>query len=201
MSGNVEQEDSKDEEGSPESGSLDDSNLQCVLCRRVCADADEMQSHLANHALDRPHKCKLCTKAFTRRRELLRHENVHTGLKPHKCSICSKAFARKDKLARHVKIHTEEKVPGKKMYCEICAVGFYKQNLYEDHLARHEFDESVEGRGDSGDEQNGHLVGSGGESDEGNSEDESKESEGKGPLQQLSANPCITVTSLARNAR
>lgn len=162
----------------------DDCDFQCMVCQRVCVDATELRRHMVNHSLDRPHECKLCGKTFTRRRELLRHENVHTGLKPHKCSICYKAFARKDKLARHVKIHSEERAPGRKMYCEICAVGFYKQNLYEDHLATH----SAEQRAENGDEQNAN--GSVGESEEAISDDDIA----KTSLLQLNQNPSITVT-------
>lgn len=89
-----------------------DSSLECLICHRQFARANNLSIHLRCHTGERPYSCTMCDMKFALSGTLRRHMRTHSGEKPFKCHICLRNFGASYSLKRHLRIHTTQSESG-----------------------------------------------------------------------------------------
>ncbi|CAG7823248.1 unnamed protein product [Allacma fusca] len=124
----------------------------CEVCGKCLATSYGLKQHMLLHGTEMPYQCHECGKFFTARSSLKLHSFMHSKSKQFSCKFCDHkykyptmgyihvlcshtgpdGFLEKDKLNRE-----------KNFYCEVCAIGFVKEESLRQHQIYHQKTKSI----------------------------------------------------------
>lgn len=115
------------------SGTDEDNDTLCKVCRMSFESTEEVEYHLRKPALEKTFMCCACFKRFRDMSQLNIHTRKHTGEKPYECKVCGKKFSINGNLNKHLRTHTGER----RFECDTCKRKFTQFAHLEDHIKTH----------------------------------------------------------------
>ena len=114
--------------------------LTCPVCNEQFTLYKDLNKHITEQHLPKPHKCSECDAAFPIRSQLMVHMSIHAtkaGIQSFHCSLCDTGYASEFRLRQHVyRLHTTDK----KFECGTCGERFPHKYLLTRHEVRHSDD-------------------------------------------------------------
>ena len=111
--------------------------LTCPTCNEQFKVYRDLNKHMTDKHMPKPHKCSECEAAFPIKSQLLVHLSIHAtkaGIQSFHCSLCDTGYSSEFRLRQHVyRLHTTEK----KFECGTCGELFPHKYLLTRHEVRH----------------------------------------------------------------
>ena len=111
--------------------------LTCPVCNEHFSQNRDLNKHMTQLHLTKPHKCSQCDASYPIRSLLIAHIATHAtsaGIKSFHCTVCDKGYTSEFRLRQHIyRAHTTEK----KHECKTCGERFPLKYLLTRHEVKH----------------------------------------------------------------
>ena len=82
--------------------------FECSICKKPCADADDLEKHEHWHSMQSPFQCSFCGEIFSSMDFLAKHMCAYFDGESFFCKKCGLRFAKKYDLVTHEKVHGKQ---------------------------------------------------------------------------------------------
>ncbi|KFB38373.1 hypothetical protein ZHAS_00005741 [Anopheles sinensis] len=82
--------------------------VQCEVCKKQFAFANQLKIHMTLHTGEKPYQCEQCSRSFRLIKDYRWHMATHDSDTSYVCEVCQKSFKLLRYLQAHVRTHSKE---------------------------------------------------------------------------------------------